>query len=31
MRIDKIMKLGWNWLLPLSVLNLLITFVLFIK
>ena len=31
MRIDKIMKFGWNWLLPLSVLNLLITFVLFIK
>lgn len=31
MRIDKIMRLGWNWLLPLSVLNLLITFVLFIK
>ncbi len=30
MRIDRLLRLGWLYLMPLSVVNLLITFVLFI-
>ncbi len=31
MRLDKIIKLGWNYLLPLAIINLFIVFLLFIK
>jgi NADH-quinone oxidoreductase subunit H len=31
MRLDRVLKLGWNYLMPLSVLNLLITFIVFVK
>ncbi len=31
MRIDKILKLGWNYLLPLTIINLFIVFLIFIK
>lgn len=31
MRLDRIIKLGWVYMMPLAVLNLLVTFVLFIK
>ena len=31
MRIDKVLRLGWLYLMPLAVVNLLITFILFVK
>ena len=31
MRIDKVLKSGWEYLLPLSLLNLLLTFLIFVK
>lgn len=31
MRIDKILKFGWQYLIPLSIFNLLLTFLLFVK
>ncbi|MCL4383341.1 MAG: NADH-quinone oxidoreductase subunit H [Candidatus Marsarchaeota archaeon] len=31
MRLDKIIKFGWNYLLPLAIINLFITFLIFIK
>jgi len=31
MRLDRLMRFGWFWLLPLAVLNIILTFVLFVK
>ena len=31
MRLDRLMRFGWFWLLPLAVLNIILTFMLFVK
>jgi len=31
MRIDRLLGLGWKYLMPLSVINLLVTFLLFVR
>jgi len=31
MRIDRVLRLGWLWMLPLAILNLALTFILFIR
>jgi len=31
MRLDRLMRFGWFWLLPLAVLNIIFTFILFVK
>ncbi len=31
MRIDRVLRLGWLWMLPLSLLNLALTFILFVR
>lgn len=31
MRIDRVLRLGWTWMIPLSLINLIITYILFVK
>ena len=31
MRIDEVLRSGWEYLIPLSVINLLLTFILFVR
>lgn len=31
MRIDRVLRLGWSWLIPLSLINLIITYIVFLR